>query len=257
MARLLGETIVGVPDTNLAVGTFGCAKLAVYANDYFNDWHGRFYSGTHLNTDFEVTDFVQTAGVTTFVPVLGSAVVASDLFEMYPDFTPAQMNDAINLAISMVEEEALQDKVDATLAVVADTYEYTIPTGFVYVDQIFQEESTADKYSPSADLFDVRHWRILHGSTPKIWFDPNYVTLTTDRNLRLTGQSAPAQLALDATTCAVLQSYIIYQAKANLHFSRVDEEGDAHWNKMKAAQTLAEIERNRIRVAGRGRRVSF
>ena len=142
---------------------------------YFNDWHGRFYSGTHLNTDFDVVDFAKTAGVVTFDPDLGSAVVVSDLFEMYPDFTPAEINDAINMAISMVEEEALQDKVDVTLVVAASTYEYTIPTGFVFVDQIFQESGTADRYSPSGDLIDVRHWRILDGSTPKIWFDNNEI----------------------------------------------------------------------------------
>jgi len=253
----MGEVVTGTPDTNLAVGTFGCAKLAVYANDYFNDWFGRFYEGTHLNTDFVVTDFVATAGVVSFDPDLGTAVDATDLFEMYPDFTPAEINDAINLAISMVEEEALQDKVDATLAVIASTFEYTIPTGFVYVDQIFQEESTADRYSPSGDLIDYRHWRVLHGSTPKIWFDNNYVSLTTDRNLRLVGQAVQAQLSLDASTCAISKAYIIYQAKANLHFSRVDEQNDAHWNKLQAAQALADIERKRIRVAGRGRKVSF
>jgi len=257
VSRLLGESIVGVPGSDFAVNAFGCAKLAVYANDYFNDFSGRFYSGTHLNTDFTVTDFVKTAGVVTFSPSVSGAVDATDLFEMYPDFTPAEINDAINLALSMVEEEALQDKVDATLAVIASTFEYAIPTGFVYIDQIFQETSTADRYSPSGNLIDVRHWRVLHGSTPKVWFDNEYVSLTTGRNLRLVGQQYPAQLSLDADECAVSQAYIVYQAKANLHFSRVDEQGDAHWNKMVAAQSRATEERKRIRVAGRGQRVSF
>ena len=254
----MGETITGTPDTNLAVGTFGCAKLALYADDYFNDWHGRFYSGTHKDTDFDVVDFAKTAGVTTFDPDLSSAVVVGDLFEMYPpDFTPEDFNSAINLAISMVEEEALQDKVDATLEVAASTYEYDIPTGFRYIDQVFQESGTANRYSPSANLIDVRHWRILHGTTPRLWFDDNYVSLTTGRNLRLVGQGVQAQLSLDADTCAILKSFIIYQAKANLHFSRVDEQGDAHFKKMIAAQTVADKERQHIGVAGRGKRVSF
>lgn len=257
VARLVGEVVTGTPDTNLAVGTFGCAKLAVYADDYFNDWHGRFYAGTHKDTSFTTTDFVKTAGVSTFAPVLGEAVVVGDLFEMYAEFTPEEINNAINLAISMVEEEALQDKVDATLETAASTFEYTIPSGFVFILEIFQESGTADRYSPSGDHIDYRHWRILRGTTPKIWFDNNYVSLTTSRNLRLVGQGIQAQLSLDADTCAINPAFIVYQAKANLHFSRVDEEGDAHWNKMVAAQKRADDERRHIQVAGRGRKVSF
>ena len=257
IARLMGEAITGTPSGGFAVNSFQCSTLAVYEDDYFNDWYGRFYSGTHKDTDFVVTDFVKANGVITFSPSLGAAVDATDLFEIYPDFKPQEINDAINLAISMIEEEALQDKVDATLVVVASTYEYTIPTGFVYVDQIFQEQATADRYSPSNDAIDFRHWRILHGATPKIWFDDNYISLTTGRNLRLVGQAVQAQLSLDADTCAILKSFIVYQTKANLHFSRVDEQGDAHWNKMTAAQTLANQERARIQVAGRGRKVAY
>jgi len=258
VADLMGEMVTGTPDTNLAANTFGCAALAGYEDDYFNDWHGRFYTGTHKDTSFtKVSDFVQTAGVTTFTPSLAAAVEAGDLFEMYPDFTPEEINRAINLAISMVGEEALQDKVDATLETAADTYEYTIPSGFVYIDEIFQESGTADRYSPSANRIDLRHWRILHGTTPKIWFDNNWVSLTAGRNLRLVGQQSPSELSLDADECDVSEAYIVYQAKANLHFKRSDEMDDAHWKKMTGAQTLANLERGRLRVAPRGRKVSY
>lgn len=257
LARLMGETIAGTPTGGFSTTGFQCSALAVYADDYFNDWAGgRFYSGTHKDISFVPTDFAKANGVVTFSPAVSGNVDATDLFEMYPNFTAAEMNDAINLAISMVEEEALQDKVDATLAVIASTYEYTIPAGFVYVDQIFQESGTADRYSPSRDAIDPRHWRILHG-TPKIWFDDQYASLITGRNLRLVGQQAAAQLSLDATTCAVLKSYLIFQAKSLLHLSRVDEMDDAHWNKAQAAKAIADQERVHIRVAGRGKRVAF
>ena len=257
IARLMGEVFTGTPSGGFEVNSFQCSALAVYENDYFKDWFGRFYSGTHKDTDFVITAFAKANGVITFSPSLGTAVDATDLFEIYPDFKPQEFNDAINLAISMVEEEALQDKVDATLTVADSTFEYTIPTGFVFIDQIFQESETADRYSPSMNSIDTRHWRILHGTTPKLWFDHNYVSLTTGRKLRLVGQAVQAQLSLDASTCSISKAFITYQAKANLHFSRVDEQGDAHWNKFQAAQTVAIQERAHISVSGRGKKVSY
>ena len=316
LARLMGEMVLGTPDTNLAVGTFGCAKLALYADDYFNDQHGHFYLGTHKDTDFDVVDFVKIAGVVTFDPDLASAVVVGDLFEMYPDFTPAELNAAINLALAKVEQEALQDKINATLKVAATwavatvyvvgdrvlpvtannyayqctvagtshatteptwpttvdgtvvdgaaltwscqgLYEYLIPSGFVRIEHIYQESSTAGQYSESKDRLDLRHWDILRGTTPKIWIDHNYKTLTAGRHLRLVGQSSPAQLTLDADSCAVNPNYIVSQAKANLHFSRASEIGDEHQKKMVVAQTMADRERNTLFVVPRGRKVSY
>ena len=259
--RLMGEVITGTPGGSLAVNTFGCPALAIYENDYFNDWNGRFYLGTHKDTSFVVTAFVKSGGVVTFAPALGSAVVVGDLFELYPpDFKPEEINNAINLSISMVEQEALQDKVDATLVVAASTYEYDIPTGFLYIDQIFQESGTSDRYSPSGDLIDVRHWRILPGTTPKLWFDNDYITLTAGRKLRLVGQGIQAQLALDASTCSVNPAFIIFQAKALLHQSKIRGTGaefGEHTTQANLAKANAENERRRLRVAGYGRKVIF
>jgi hypothetical protein len=124
------DAIVGTPSTSvLKVGAFSSDDLQVHEDGYFTDWHGRFYKGTHKDINFTVTDFEKedvnsNKGLVTFRPELSSAAVVGDLFEMYLDFTPREMNDAINLAISMVEQEALQDKVDSTLLVVASTFEY-------------------------------------------------------------------------------------------------------------------------------------
>jgi len=413
IARLLhGEDYVtGTPSGSLATTTFGCPALAVYENDYFNDWHGRFYLGTHKDVDFSATDFVASGGVTTFAPATSGAVDATDLFEMYPEFTPAEINDVINLALSMVANEALQDKVDESLVVddlltdglmeawtdsstltnwtetgtgtlarestikregtysakltntvgnafgiyqsisnfglyagekvslyariytaTADRvriqltdgvttwnssyhdgtgwreaepdpwlkienqdlstalteltassrietgaaidayvdkmflvigkhiYEYTVPTGFTHVSDIYQEASTVGRFSVSANRIDDRHWKIRRGTTPKIWFDNNYVMLNQGRKLRIMGQQAPSLLTADADTCDVSLPYLTYQAKALLHQSRIRGSGsdfDEHRSQMELAQAMADRERTRLRVAPRGWKVSF
>ena len=91
LARLLGESITGTPSGNvLTVGSFDVAALSVYPDDYFNDWWGRFYTGTHKDTTFVVTDFQNPnsngeKAVIYFEPDLSSAVEAGDLFELYQD----------------------------------------------------------------------------------------------------------------------------------------------------------------------------
>jgi hypothetical protein len=259
LGRLMhgADAITGTPATNLTKGQFGVKALAVYEDDFFLDWFGRFYSGPHKDTDFVVTGFTQTDGVVELDPDLSTAVEAQDLFEMYPEFSPAEMNDAINAAIAMVEDEALQDKRDETLVAVATQWEYDVPPDFVTVEQIYEESGTAGRYSPSGALLDVRHWRILPGSPPKIWFDNTYKTLTAGRKLRLVGQQAPPQLTKDDDLCSVPQMYVLYQAKAHLHLARVEESGDDHYKKMVVAQARAHEERKRLLVASRGSRVAF
>jgi hypothetical protein len=257
LVTLIGEPITGTPSGTYTTTGFDCAGLGGYDNDYFNDWWGRFYEATNKDKTFLVTDFVTSTGHFTFTPA-ATLVDALDLFYLVPPpFKPEDLITAINMAISQMEDFALQDKVDATLETVASTYEYTIPSGFVYISDIYLESGTANRYSDSANRIDDRHWRILHGATPKLWFDNNYVSLTATRNLRLVGQQRQSQLTLDADTCAINQSAILYQAAANLHFSRIEELGDAHDKKMQVALAVAERESRKYTVAGRGRKVAY
>ena len=260
------DAIKGSPSSSvLKVGQFSSNDLQVYEDDYFNDWHGRFYSGTHRGTNFTVTDFEkldvnQSKGVLSFAPDLSEAVVLGDLFEIYPDYTPVELNDAINLSISMVEEEALQDKVDSNLQIVASTFEYVIPAGFLYIDRIIQESTTAGRYSTSNNVVDVRHWDILRESPAKLWFDSNWVNLTAGKKLRLLGQSVQSQLVLDADLCNISQTYLVYQAKALLHQSKIRGRGadfEEHERQMVLAQGLADRERVRLQVIPRGRKVTY
>jgi hypothetical protein len=260
LAQVMGEAFTGTPDSNLATGTFGNAPLAVYPDDYFNDWHGRFYEGTHKDTSFVVTDFAKSSGVVSFDPDLGTAVNASDKFELRPNISTDQLNTFINLSISMVEREALEDVVDETVVLQSSTFEYLIPTGLEYIDRIYQETGTSDKYDVSLNEIDYKHWRILHSTPPKIWFDSNYVALTADRNLRIIGQRKPVQLTKDADTTNINQTFLVYQSKALIHQSLIRGAGadfEEDERQMILAQSLAENERRSLLVAGRGRKVLY
>ena len=239
---------MGTPDGTYAVTTFGCAGLALEEDDFFIDWFGRFYSGTHKDTDFEVTDFAKSNGVVTFSPALATATVAGDLFELHRDYTPAHINTLINLAIQQVETAALEDKVDDTLLTVASTFVYDLPTGFYTIEEVYQEESTANLYKPSG-LLDPKGWQILRATTKRLWIDQNIISLTAARNLRLVGQAKPSVFSADAGTTNVNPNYIVQQVKAWLHQSRGEKEA------MAIAQAIADRERRRLYVRPRGKLV--
>ena len=254
-----GEGLVGTPDGGYSTTGFNSADLAAYPDDFFNDWHGRFYAGKDKGTNFEVTDFAKTAGATIFSPALSSAAEAGHKFELYQHFSPLEIGNMINVSISMVEREALIDSVDETLKVLSSTtYEYTVPAGFAFVDEIYLEQSTAGRYSVGENLIDYRHWRVLNSTPSRIWFDPSWVSLVAGRKLRLVGQAVQQQLVDDEDLCAINQAFIVYQAKALLHESRIRGPGsdfEAHSTQMALAQSRADAERVGLRVTATGRKV--
>ena len=263
LARLMGETLIGAPaalPAPLQVDSFGVAALAVYEDNYFLDWQGRFYDGTHKDTDFVVTASAKLNGVLTFGPVLSSIVGTTDRFEMYLNFTPQEFNDAINLSISMVENVALEDTEPQHMPVVGSTFEYPVPSNLAYIESIHQDNVAAGRYSVIEDRVDGRAWQVLRGGSPRIWFDNQHVSLIAGRSLRIIGQKTPSQLVLDADESNISQAYIIYQAKALLHQSRIRGRGadfEEHNAQMVLAQGMADRERVRLAVPGRGQKVSF
>jgi hypothetical protein len=259
LARLMSEnTIKGVPDSNLATTTFGENQLSPYPDDYFNDYHGRTYEGTHRGSNFVVTDFATTAGVVTVKVAQAVAYDKSDKFFMLPDYPVQDLIDAINLAISMVETEALESAVDDNLKVISGVFEYDVPKDFHSIEHIIQEASTADQYRFESGMRNNRHWDILNGFEPKIWFDPDLVSLTAGRNLRIMGQKVASQLNEedDDDTTLVPTAYLLYQAKANLHSARADDLKDEHQRKYVLAQNRADMERVHVQVPARGRTVN-
>ncbi len=122
VARLMGSGIDAEMQLAAATGghaTTGCQASALdsFESSFFIDWWIRFYSGTHKDVTSLITTFTKTNGVLVWSPAITAVTDATDLFELHRDFSPAEIIDAINLAIWEVESEALVDKVDESLVV--------------------------------------------------------------------------------------------------------------------------------------------
>jgi hypothetical protein len=259
LANLAGERIKGTPasGSQLTKDQFSCAALGVYENDFYNDWYGHFRSGPHKDTDFVVTDFtVDDAknAIVKFLPALSEIVDVKDLFYLSQDYSPEQLISFINAAISLVEDEALEDHIDDTIIITSSTtYEYQVPSGIKYIDSIYLERATAGEYSQTNGLIDHTHWKLISGN--KLWFNPELVSLVASRHLRLVGQRLAPQLVLDSDETNVNKSFLVYQALALLHQSQIRGTGadfEDHDSQMKLNQSLADRERNKLFVPGRG-----
>jgi hypothetical protein len=170
----------------------------------------------------------------------------------------------INLTIDMVAEEALVWKTDTTsVTLVADTYEYEMPTDFMLIHKITMADSDGD--FDGQDPVPPEMYRIVHGTTPLLHFSimPEHAqvhdtyygglwateSLTADRALRIEGLGSPDTLSADTDTCPMSPAYITFQAAALLHGQKTrgtEHDPDAHFSQAQFWQGRADIERARV-----------
>ena len=98
------------------------------------------------------------------------------------------------------------------------------------------------------------------GTKAQIWFEPTYAGLPNGRHLRIIGQRKPSQLVRDSDVSNINELFVLEQAKAFVHQGRVrgsNADFEGHERQMGIAQQMADRERARVRVSGRGHQVSY
>ena len=99
--------------------TTGCQASALdqFETSFFIDYWVRGYLGTHKDVTSLVTAFTKANGVLVWSPAMTGVTDSTDYMELHRDFSPEEINDAINMAIWQAETEALAEKVDESLIV--------------------------------------------------------------------------------------------------------------------------------------------
>ena len=235
-------------------------------DDYFNSKNSEVYirTGVYAGSNRKITDFVGgSTNTITFAPAVGDAIIATDTYSIHTEFKRDEVVEAINLAIDMVAEEAMVWVIDeTTVTLVANTFEYNLPTSLMFLHRVTMADS--DGYFYDAPI-PPDQYKIIHGSTPKIHFiqmppdqqfDGHYygelwakTDLTADRALRLEGLGSPDTLSTDTSTCPISPAYVCFQAAAILHMSRTrstEQDPDDHRIQGQICQARADIERGKI-----------
>ncbi len=213
LSGAVGDLIYGTADSGTT--TTLVSTMLRKADDYYNEHHYRayIYGGTNIGEEREVSDWTLTtpANTLTFDPAYSSAIDVTSKYELHHIFTEDEYRKAINLAI---EDAALNgyllDLIDETIVLVADTYEYTLPTTFYCVHRITIEATAATGEFYNEDVVDTRDWELI--SSRKLKLKKNRYSITAGKDLRLEGQGVQAVLTTDTDICYLPTDWVVQKA---------------------------------------------
>jgi len=211
-----------------------------------------------------ISDWVLSTGTATISTdkLFAPAPEANDTYAILSELSWDELKWAVNVAIDMVKKDALEWVVDETTVVAqADTYEYVLPTNFVWLFRVSQADGNGDFPDP----IPPDEYKVIKGSIPKlhlyrfpearqitdVYHASLWVTngLVDGRTFRLEGLTVPSKLENDYDTTGISSSYIMFQAAALLHRKRIaDPKYDSDYQRVRAeeCEKLANIERIRI-----------
>ncbi len=197
---------------------FICSYLTE-GDDFFNGWDLHIFAGTNAGTTRKVSDFYEQTAVVK--PAFTSSLAINSQGEFHRMFTYAQYVDAINRAVEMGRNAYLLDKKDETVTLTTDVYEYSIPSGFRYICNIWLEDiNDADTYYDSGWI-NPNHYEVMPYNTTvnKLKFHDNTYpiggTMNTQK-LRIVGLSTQPVLSNDSDVCELPPEFVIQQARASL-----------------------------------------
>lgn len=219
LSSQVGDLILSTAAEPLASTHYTDSAL-LKGDDYYNDHHyrGYCYSGTNLvGQEREVHDWVYANRLIIFTPPFTALIVAGDLFELHHIFTEKEYRRAINLAIESLAGKYLVDIIDETMptggaGLVADTYEYELPTSFLYLTKVTTEhEATGGKFYESG-VIDPRDWSIIKAYPPILKLRKGYYSITAGKDLRLEGQGTQPLVTGDTDVIYLPPDWLVQKA---------------------------------------------
>ena len=237
------HTLAGLLGDRLAVGqaTGGSATSLIDVNervepdDYWNGCRIYIYSGPGAPQERIISDFTQSTRSITVSPTW-TAVNGSSTYEIHRAFSVLDhYNPMIKMALRSRRKRHMLAKEDETVKLVADTYEYSIPTGFVSISEIWRQNALSQFVEP----IPLDHVYVLR-SGKKLVFEKQVALkeghIIADRYLRLIGQQYQAEPSSESSEITVNTTPIIWLAKAMLHANK------GEMNEMKAAIQMSEAD---------------
>lgn len=104
---------------------------------------------------------------------------------------------------------------DESLTLVADTYDYTVPSGFAYIDEVWIADSSGAYLEDNMAKYH-EWWLVLDGAATVLRFSQTFFTIPGAYAIKLVGQARPtAEYSSDSTEIdAGLESFIRERAVA-------------------------------------------
>jgi len=212
----------------------------------------------------EITDWVQSTATGTVGVAFSAAPASGDKYAILSDVYWDEVVNAINDAIDLVAGECFIDAIDETMTFQSDVYEYPVPSGFIYLYRITQENSDGQF------LYPLKHdeWTVRRGMNPpriKLYLtdtsraaEGHYLgdlfaddSLEAGYHVRLEGLKRQARLVADSDICYLNPVFIAHQAAAWLHakyIRRNENDPDMHGSQYQIQQAIADGIRKDMRT---------
>ncbi len=199
-------------------GTTGATTTKIYApflwkaDDYYNNnnYEVYVYAGTNIGVTKRITDWDLSSFLLTVHSAYAAACDVTSYIELSRIFTEDDKRKAINLAIESIKHTYLIDRTDVATTLVADTYEYTLPTDQYYVEKITTEKVAAGGVFEEADVIDSRDWRLI--SPRKLKLHEDRYSITAGKDLRLEGQGVQALVTADTGVIYLPPDWLVQKA---------------------------------------------
>ena len=212
LSAAVGDLIMGTAGSGTS--TTLVSTMLRQADDYYNDHKYRcyIYEGTNIGEEREVSDWVLSTHTLTLDPAFSSAIDNTSKYELHHIFTEAELRKAINLAIESLAGKYLVDLRDETTVLVADTYEYALPTSFLYLYRIITEKTADGGVFNASDEIDPRNWDIIRSYPPKLKLHESYYSVSAGKDLRIEGYGSQPIISADTDTIYLPPDWLIQKA---------------------------------------------
>jgi hypothetical protein len=224
----IGDLLYGQAGTTGATTTKIHAPFLWQADDYYKDhkYHVYVYAGTNIGLDRRVTGWANTGNLLTVHTAYAAACDATSYIELHRIFTVQELHSAINQAIEHAAGKYLVDLIDdTTITLVADTYEYALPTSFLYLNKVTTESAVASDIFYKEDVIDFRDWDVIKAYPPTLKLDKNMYSIVAGKDLRLEGHGTQALVSADTDVIYLPPAWLIQKAITFLPQNKIQSHG--------------------------------
>ncbi len=248
IARNLDDLVTKGQVASFTGSTIDAAALIYPVTNQLQGYDSYFYEGSGLGQRRTITAFDPTNKRMTFSPALDTAPSTNTKFLVLKKFKYDDYANALDQVVGVVKMQYLTEKV-ATMEIVASQYEYIVPSGFAFIENIRLVPSGNTDYANDDEvdrIFEIpnHYWHIEGnvGGTRLIVFDSRYIHIDNidDEICRVIGQArADITYSMSENFPDKVNEYIKCKTSALLAVRRI-REGNEWKDKFAIYQDLAQ-----------------
>ena len=219
LTSLFETLLIGAADSGSATTLVDADELTDFDDNALRGRHVFIYSGTGVGQDRRISANTQSSGTITVPTAWVTNPAAGSLYEIHNMFQAADLNRAINRAISDIRNDSVALVAivpDTSLKLATDTWRYAVPVNLRWIERIEMETSTAGIYGTLNALWEVEKTALATAgadATYQIVFDWNHADLIAERKLKLYGAVALEPLLTDTALLPEgLEPYVVHRA---------------------------------------------